>query len=103
MYLRYATDPGYFFVAHPEYSQGKRFVSSPKLPDGLWGPSSLIFNGYRGYFTGVKRLGQEVDSSPTSNVEVKNKWRYTSTPLRKCLHGVDRERYIFTNFPFSCY
>jgi hypothetical protein len=27
-----------------------RFVSSPQHPDRLWGPPSLLFNGYRGLF-----------------------------------------------------
>ena len=28
----------------------KRFFNSPKRPDRLWGPPSLLFNGYRGSF-----------------------------------------------------
>jgi hypothetical protein len=28
--------------------RGKRFFSSPQRPDRLWGPSSLLSNGYRG-------------------------------------------------------
>jgi len=27
--------------------RGKRFFSSPTRPDWLWGPPSLLFNGYR--------------------------------------------------------
>jgi hypothetical protein len=46
-----------------------RNFSSPRRPDGFWGPSSLLFNGYcgGGLSAGVKRPGREVDhSSPTS-------------------------------------
>jgi hypothetical protein len=30
---------------------GKRFFSSPKCPERLWGPLSLMFSGYRGRFS----------------------------------------------------
>jgi len=33
---------------HPYPSRGKGFLSSPKYPDRLWGPPSLLFNPYRG-------------------------------------------------------
>jgi hypothetical protein len=36
---------------------------------------------------GLKQPGREADHSPPSNVEVKNAWGYTSTPLTR-LHGV---------------
>jgi hypothetical protein len=46
----------------------------------LWGPSSLLFNGYRELFPwGLKRPGREADHSPPSSAEVKNAWSYTST------------------------
>jgi hypothetical protein len=35
---------------------------------------------------GVKRSGREADHSPPSRAEVKNAWRYTSTPPIR--HGV---------------
>jgi di/tricarboxylate transporter len=34
--------------------KGKIFISSPKYPDRLWGPSNLLFNTYRLFFI-VKR------------------------------------------------
>jgi hypothetical protein len=39
-------------------------LSSPQRPDGLWGPPSLLSNGYRGSFLGVKRPGRETNHSP---------------------------------------
>jgi len=58
--------------------RAKRFITpSPRCPD----PHNLILNRHRGSFTGQKRLGYEVDSSSPSSAEVKNEWRYTSTPI----------------------
>jgi hypothetical protein len=42
----------------------KGFLSSPKRPDRLWHPPSLLFNGYRVSFQGVKRPRREVDHFP---------------------------------------
>jgi hypothetical protein len=30
--------------------RGKKFCSAPQLPGRLWGPPSLLFDGYRGLF-----------------------------------------------------
>jgi hypothetical protein len=48
------------------------FLSSPEPSDRLWGPPSLLFNGKRCYFSGLKRPGCVVDHSLSSNGEVKN-------------------------------
>ena len=63
------------------HSSGKEILPSPICPEQLRGPSSLIFNGYRGYVPRVKWLGREADHSVPLNGEVKNEWRYTSTAL----------------------
>ena len=74
-------------------SRSTRFYS-PKRPDRLWGPPSLLLNGYRVSFPRVKWPLREVNHSPPSSAEVKNKWSYTSTPPI-CIHGVDRENFNF--------
>jgi hypothetical protein len=42
-------------------------------PDRPWGPPSLLFDGYRVSFPGVKRPGLGVDYRPPSNAEVKER------------------------------
>jgi hypothetical protein len=42
----------------------------------LWGPLSILFNGYRDSFPGVKRPEREADHSPPSSAEVKNVWAH---------------------------
>jgi hypothetical protein len=46
----------------------KRFFSSPQHPDELWGPPSLLFNGYQG----VMQQAREAEHLPPSGAEVKN-------------------------------
>jgi hypothetical protein len=36
------------FVIETESQQSKRFFSSPKHPDQLWSPQSLLVNWYQG-------------------------------------------------------
>jgi hypothetical protein len=42
-------------------------------PDRPWGPPSLLYNGYRVSFPGVKRPGRGVDHPPSSSAEVKER------------------------------
>jgi hypothetical protein len=56
-----------------------RPVLGPTQPPIQWVPGALSL--------GVKRPGREADHSPPSNAEVKNAWRYNSTPPIR-LHGV---------------
>jgi hypothetical protein len=52
---------------------GKRFFSTPQLPDWLWDPPILLSIGYKGLFSGgVQRPWPECNHSQLSNVEVKN-------------------------------
>jgi hypothetical protein len=69
---------------------GSRIFSSPRSPDLLWGPPSLLSNGHRGALSpGVQRQGREADHSPPASAEVKKTWIYTSTPpyvfMAQCL------------------
>ena len=52
-------------------------------PGRLWGPPSLLYNGYRVYFPGVKRPGRGVD--PTSSCEAKG--RVWALGLHDILYG----------------
>jgi hypothetical protein len=52
--------------------RGKRFLSSLQRPDRLWGPPSLLSNGYRRLSPGIKRPRREADRSPPSSAQVKN-------------------------------
>jgi hypothetical protein len=54
---------------------GAIIFSSPRRPDQLWGPPSLLSNEYRAY-----RQGYEADHSLPAGAEVKKMWIYTSTP-----------------------
>jgi hypothetical protein len=88
----------YVWITHshssPLTGAGKKGQTRTKLksghmrPDRLWGPRSLLSNGYQGALSlEVKPPGHEVDHSPPSSVEVKNAWSYTSiSPLR--FHGM---------------
>jgi hypothetical protein len=52
-------------------------------PDRSWGPPSLLYNGYRGSSSGVKRPGCCINHPPPSSVEVKERvelYFYSSVP-----------------------
>jgi hypothetical protein len=44
-----------------------------RIPTGPWGPPSLLHNGYRVSFPGVKRPGRGVNHPPPSSAEVKER------------------------------
>jgi hypothetical protein len=66
--------------------RGKRFFSFLNRPDRLWGPHSLLFNGYRSSLPGVKRPGPEVNHSSPSTAEIKNEYAHISTPHIQGIH-----------------
>ena len=47
-------------------------------PDRPWGPSSLLYNGYRVFPGGKERPGCDADPSPPSSVEVKKEHSFYS-------------------------
>jgi len=84
LYCEYAT--GF------EYREGLRyFFSSPKCPDRFFLGGG---GGPPRFFGGVKRQRYKTDLSPLSCAEVKNEWRYTSTPIT-CLRGMDRYNFTY--------
>ena len=78
------TTPGYsdeitgWTVQVSNPGEEKKVFSSPKRPNRLWGPPSLLFNSYRCSFPGIKRLEHEAEHSPSSISEVYNEWSITS-------------------------
>ena len=57
---------------------GKKFLSSPKLSDRLWGPLHPPVPWVTGILSRIKLLGREINPSPLFNAKVKNEWSYTS-------------------------
>jgi hypothetical protein len=66
------------------HDSGKRFFSSPQRQARLWGPRSLLYNGYRRLL--LKRPGPDADHSPPSSGESRIVELYLHSFLR--LHGV---------------
>jgi hypothetical protein len=68
----YGLDDRAIGVRSPAGARG--FFLLPLCPDRLWGPPSLLYNGYRGVLSpGVKaRPGRDADHSPPSSAEVEN-------------------------------
>jgi hypothetical protein len=65
---------------------GSRIFSPPSRPDRLWGPPSLLSNGYPEDLSPVvKRQGREADHSPPTSAEVK---KTSIHPLPTRLHGI---------------
>lgn len=62
------------------FSRGRRFFSSPKHPDWLWGPPTSCSVGMRGTSPGAKLPEYQPDFSPLSSAKVKNEWSCTITP-----------------------
>jgi hypothetical protein len=65
-------------------------------PDRSWVSPSLLYNGYRVSFTGVKRSGRGVDHPPLSSAEVKERIQLNglfegelSTDVNTCLKDYD--------------
>jgi hypothetical protein len=64
----------------PHFSIAIRYESNPgggdifrTLSDRPWGPPSLLYNGYRVSFPGVKRSGRGANHQPPSSAEVQER------------------------------
>jgi hypothetical protein len=54
-------------------AEAKGFFLYPLCPDRLWGPPSLLYNGYRDPFPrGKARTRRDADHSPPSSAKVEN-------------------------------
>ena len=49
-------------------------------PDWPWGPTSLLYKGYRVFPGGKVQPGHDADPSPPSSAVVIKEYSYTSTP-----------------------
>jgi hypothetical protein len=71
------------FVYLNEILKPTRIFTSPYRKGRLWGPPSLLSNGYWGFFPRgweAKWQGRESDHSLQINDDVKEIWIYKSTP-----------------------
>jgi hypothetical protein len=67
--------------------QRQGILSSTERPDRLWGPSSLLYNGYRGQFPrGVKRQGVNLTTHLHLVLRLRVVEPYLHSPI--CLHDV---------------
>jgi hypothetical protein len=67
--------------------RGREFILCPLCPGQFWSPSSLLYNGYRGFFHGGKtRPGRNADHSPHLVPSSVTSRSYTSSPPWH-LHG----------------
>jgi len=77
----------------------KRFFSSPKRPDRLWGQPNLLFKQIQVSPPRPGYKAAEMQSLPlTPKAKVKNEWSNTSTPPL-WLHGVDK--FTFSSLVFT--
>lgn len=75
----------------------KRFFSSTRSPDRLWGQHDLILDVFRNSFMGIKRPEREIPHSPPSSAEFRNEWSYTSLPTPRMSTWRGQEKlYLFT-------
>jgi hypothetical protein len=77
-----------------KYYQGTRNLSLLQISRPAVGPIQPSVQWVTGFIFGVKQPRLFVGHSVQFNAEVKNEWRYTSTPP-VCLLGVDKDNFTF--------
>lgn len=87
-FLGYELDYRGILVREP--TGAEVFLLSRRLPNRLWGSSSLMSRGTGHLPVGFKRPGSQVDRVLSSSADVKSMWSRTST-----IHDVLMEWYIF--------
>jgi len=75
--------------------RSKRFFSSLYHLEWLWGPATLLFNGYQDSPLEVNSWSMVFMNSPSFCAKVVNEYSHTSAPP-KGLHGMYRDN--FTSF-----
>ena len=70
--------------------RGKKCFCSPKHPDRLWDPHSLLSSGHRNSFPVLRRSRREANHSLPSNAKVKNESNLTSTPPYDFMAGIGK-------------
>ena len=79
-----ATKFGKHWATRSRVRPGKGyFAVLPNVENVSWAHPVHCSVSVEEFFSGVKRRGSESDYSPPSSADVKNEWRYTSTP-RTC-------------------
>jgi hypothetical protein len=81
--------------------QGKQIFSTPQHLDQLWGPPSLLSNGYHGMYSRGKSSG---DVKLTTHLHLVPRSRmvelYLHSPI--CLHGIVRKYILKYRDNFDC-
>ena len=75
-------------------------TSSPKRPDRLWSPLSLLFNGYQGSYPGVKRPRRKM----TNCLYPAPRWRMSGARPQFPLYAImarGRKAVTFTDFEMA--
>ena len=86
-----------WMVLESSPGEGKIFRTRP---DRLWGPSSLLYDGYRVSFPRIKRPGRGVNHPPTSSADVKEKvelYLYSLSGLSRPVLGLTLSKLLPTN------
>jgi len=87
-------DPGF------ESRRGQKIFIFSKTSILVLGPTQTPLKEVLWFFPGVKAPGHEVDRSPPSSTEVKNKGSFTLAP-HTCIHGVQMDNFALLFLLFA--